>query len=89
MKNILVPTDFSACAKNATYAAMELAATYRGTLHLCSIIDAPENWNRLSWDEQEKYPEIIQKIQHESCKHFRKYYLLISPLSENPIFDVY
>lgn len=62
MKNILLPTDFSACAKNATYAALELAAAYRATLHLYTNIDLPENWSDLSTEDQKKYPEALQKI---------------------------
>ncbi len=39
MKNILVPTDFSACATNAANVALQLAASYGATLHLYSNID--------------------------------------------------
>jgi nucleotide-binding universal stress UspA family protein len=42
MKSIFVPTDFSACAANATHAAIELAAAYQATLHLHTIIDLPQ-----------------------------------------------
>lgn len=62
MKNILVPTDFSACAKNATYAAMELAASYRATMHLYTIVGGPDDWAKLSPKEQAAYPEVIQDI---------------------------
>lgn len=62
MKNILLPTDFSACAKNATYAALELAAAYRAKLHLFTNIDLPKNWTGLSDQEQAKDAESMQKI---------------------------
>jgi nucleotide-binding universal stress UspA family protein len=39
MKNILVPTDFSACAKNATYAALDLAMSHHATLHLITVLN--------------------------------------------------
>jgi len=47
MKNIFVPTDFSACATNATHAAIELAAAYQATLHLYTVIDRPKDWSQL------------------------------------------
>ncbi len=62
MKNILVPTDFSACASHATYAAMELAAAYRGTLHLYSVVDSPKGWSEMTDGERSKHPEVIQSI---------------------------
>lgn len=62
MKNIFVPTDFSACASNATYAALELATAYRATLHLHRIIEAPKDWSALPPEKQAKYPEVIQEI---------------------------
>lgn len=62
MKNILLPTDFSTCAKNATYAALELAATYGATLHLYNVIDHSTNSSIFIKEDEIKYPELAQKV---------------------------
>lgn len=62
MKNILVPTDFSACATFATKAAFELAKFYDATIHLYSKINIHYDWIHLSPEEQKQYPEDLQKI---------------------------
>ena len=49
MKNILVPTDFSACAANAVDAAFKLAKKAESTVHLLHIITDKRTQN----DEQE------------------------------------
>ncbi len=62
MKNILLPTDFSICAKNATYAALELAATYGATLHLYHVIAHSKNLSIFAEEDEIKYPELAQKV---------------------------
>lgn len=43
MKTILVPTDFSDCAKNATDAALELAARVKSTIYFLHIMPNPND----------------------------------------------
>ncbi len=71
MKNILVPTDFSACANNAVDAAYQLAERFESKVHLLHAIprDLPgqdeaewmqevANANILLKDIRERYPAI-------------------------------
>lgn len=62
MKNILVPTDFSACATYATRAALELAKFHKASIHLYTKINIPYNWINLSKEQKEEYPESAQTI---------------------------
>lgn len=62
MKNILVPTDFSAFASFATNAAFEFAADNGSTIHLFSKIDIHKNWFDLTDEEKKQYPESRQRI---------------------------
>jgi nucleotide-binding universal stress UspA family protein len=41
MKNILVPTDFSAEAQNALKVAVDMAKTFNGKVTLLNVVDAP------------------------------------------------
>lgn len=62
MKSILAPTDFSACAFNATEAAANLARRFGAALHLITCLDIPRNWDRLSTREKAQLSEEQQKI---------------------------
>ena len=62
MKNILVPTDFSACATFATKAAFDIAAYYGATVHLYTKINIHNNWINLSAEEKQQYAEDRQRI---------------------------
>lgn len=62
MKNILAPTDFSACAFQATDVAARLARRFGAALHLMSCLDIPENWNQLSARERAQMSEAQQRI---------------------------
>lgn len=64
MKNILVPTDFSACAAFATEAAFELAAIHQATIHLYNKVDIPEKWINWSNEEKEANPEALHKVKN-------------------------
>ncbi|MFK8006308.1 MAG: universal stress protein [Saprospiraceae bacterium] len=57
MKNILVPTDFSACANNAIELGFAFAEFFDAKLYLFSCVDIPENWENLSKTEQDLKPE--------------------------------
>lgn len=62
MKNILVPTDFSACATYATKAAMDIAAYYQANVHLYTVLPIHKNWSNLSRAEQMTRVEDLQSI---------------------------
>lgn len=62
MKNIFVPTDFSACASFAVEVSMQLAHYYEAKLHLYSCLDLPWNWQTMAEEERARNPEALQKI---------------------------
>lgn len=62
MKSILAPTDFSACAFQATEAAAKLARRFGASLHLMTCLPLPKNWSRLSAREKAQMPEAQQRI---------------------------
>lgn len=62
MKSILVPTDFSSCAADATDAAMQLAKRFGAKVHLYSRIDLPWNWETMSITEREADKESLQTL---------------------------
>jgi nucleotide-binding universal stress UspA family protein len=62
MKNILVPTDFSACATYATKVAFGMASQYDATIHIYTKINIHYNWINLNEEEKKQYPEDLQKI---------------------------
>ncbi|MEL7120493.1 MAG: universal stress protein [Bacteroidota bacterium] len=62
MKNICIPTDFSACASHAIDAGMKLAKQLESHVHLITSLSIPKNWNTLSQDEKNNFPEALQKI---------------------------
>jgi len=60
MKNILVPTDFSECASNATEYAIALSKILDAQIFLFTTLDIPK-----SWKDGELSPEQIQNIKNE------------------------
>jgi nucleotide-binding universal stress UspA family protein len=64
MKNILVPTDFSACAGYAIDLGFAFAEFFDATLHLFACIDLPDDWNELSDEEKNKLPDKKQLIEN-------------------------
>lgn len=64
MKNILVPTDFSACATHATNAAFEIAHTTGASIHLYTNIDIDTQWEFWSETQKKEYPQALQKIRN-------------------------
>lgn len=77
MKNILVPTDFSKFAISATKTAAYLANKTGATVHLLNICQAPEDWDQLTVDQQQRYPEIEGRIVEAEIK--------IQKLAEDPV----
>ena len=64
MKNILVPTDFSACAAFATEAAIDLAVIYGAKVHLFHCISSSRDWGLLSPDEKKESNEYQRKAKN-------------------------
>lgn len=57
MKKILVPTDFSDCARKAVEQAFEIAKKANAEIHFLHIFDSPVNWVKLPLEKEELYPE--------------------------------
>jgi nucleotide-binding universal stress UspA family protein len=64
IKNIFVPTDFSACAGYATDAAMKFAGRFGSTVHLYNCLDLPWNWHTMTAAERAERPEKLQLIEN-------------------------
>lgn len=65
MKTILVPTDFSDCARYASDAAIELAKVIEAELHFYHFMSIPFDWSHLSSAETEKmYPDVTRKVKN-------------------------
>jgi nucleotide-binding universal stress UspA family protein len=62
MKRILVPTDFSECAKCAAEAAIQLAKRLNGEVHFLHFMSIPMNWIHLEIDQDQLYPDIKADI---------------------------
>lgn len=62
MKNILVPTDFSKCARNAENLALELAKKSNAEIHFLHIFNSPVDWVKLPLEKEELYPETRLKF---------------------------
>lgn len=62
MRNILVPTDFSACAANALHAAVQLAQRFDAHLHVMTRLDLPQYWEEWEEDVRNAFPDTLQEI---------------------------
>lgn len=62
MKNILVPTDFSECARNAENLALELAKKSNAEIHFLHIFNSPVDWVKLPLVKEGLYPETRLKF---------------------------
>lgn len=62
MKNILVPTDFSDCARLAENAAFEIAIKAGAEIHFLHIFDSPVDWVKLPLEKEQLYPETKLKF---------------------------
>ena len=70
MKKILVPTDFSECAQNATEVAISLAKKFDAELHLYHYLHIPIDWTHLDFAQNSIYPDVSkQKKQAEDQLH--------------------
>ena len=64
MKSILVPTDFSSCATDATEVAMKLAQKFKAKIHLYHQLDLPQDWESLSEEEKNARRETNQEVKN-------------------------
>lgn len=64
MKKILVPTDFSACAANASNVAIELAEYYNAKLYFYHNMYLPEGWISMTAKQKAKHDEIGRRVKN-------------------------
>lgn len=62
MKKILVPTDFSTCAKAAEEFAFMLAKKIRAELIYIHVVITPVDWTKLTKDQENFFPETKSAI---------------------------
>lgn len=62
MKQILVPTDFSECARNASETAIAIAKRYGAQLHFYHFMSIPVDWMNLNLDEPRIYPDVTAEV---------------------------
>lgn len=71
MKKILVPTDFSECAMNASDVAIQIARKTSAEVHFYTRVHVHPLWDQLSEKEKMDFPESFARIQ-ETRDEFRK-----------------
>ena len=64
MKNILVPTDFSDCARAAEEYGLELAKKANAEIHFWHSLYTPVDWTKLPLEKEKQYPETKARIGH-------------------------
>jgi nucleotide-binding universal stress UspA family protein len=62
MKKILIPTDFSQCAQNATETGFELALRLNSDIHFIHILRTPVDWKHLRKEQEKNFPETLHDI---------------------------
>jgi nucleotide-binding universal stress UspA family protein len=62
MKNILVPTDFSDCAKAAEDIGFKIAKKANAEIHFLHLLTTPTDWVKLTLEKEKLYPETKAKI---------------------------
>jgi nucleotide-binding universal stress UspA family protein len=76
MKSLLVPTDFSACAKNAEDVAIDLAKRFNSRLHFFHQIDLKAK-GALSSEQRAEFDRESEKVRS----------LLSTKMKEHPQVD--
>jgi len=64
MKNILVPTDFSECARFAVNTAIDIAKKNDATIHLLHVVDIPLTSYDAGMNTYENIPETMFLMEH-------------------------
>lgn len=62
MKKILIPTDFSACARASENLALAVAAKGNLELHFLHVMNAPQEWVHLPLEREKEYPSVTKRI---------------------------
>ncbi|MFD1094956.1 universal stress protein [Salegentibacter chungangensis] len=62
MKNILIPTDFSQCARHATNYGLELAKKLKSQVTFLHLVPTPVDWDKLPLEKENLYPETKAAI---------------------------
>ena len=62
MKKILVPTDFSDCARAAESIALDIAKKANAEIHFLHLILTPLDWVKLPKEKEKNFPEVLAKI---------------------------
>ncbi len=62
MKKILVPTDFSDCARAAEEIAIEMAKKANSEIHFLHLIMTPLEWVKLPKEKEKNFPEVLAMI---------------------------
>lgn len=62
MKYILIPTDFSESANNASEFAIEIATLLQLPIRFLHSVQTPVEWAKLSLEDKQKYPETKERI---------------------------
>lgn len=64
MKHILIPTDFSECANDASDFAIDFAIKANAKLDFLHLLSTPMDWVKLPLGKEILYPEILKQIGH-------------------------
>lgn len=64
MKNILVPTDFSDCARTAEEIGLAIAKKANAEIHFLHLLMTPVDWVKLPLEKEKLYPETKKEIGH-------------------------
>lgn len=64
MRNILVPTDFSATANRAADIAIAIAEKSHAEIHFLHLQITPVPWVKLDKEKEERFPETLKEIGH-------------------------
>jgi len=62
MKNILIPTDFSDCAREAEELGFEFAKKANAEIHFLHLLHTPVDWVKLPLEKEDLYPEVKKRI---------------------------
>ncbi len=66
MKKILVPTDFSECAKVASETAITMAEKSNGEIIFLHYMSIPVNWIQMEHNQEKMYPDVTKKVRQVS-----------------------
>ena len=62
MKKILVPTDFSECAKVASETAIRMAEKSKAEIIFLHYMSIPVNWIHMEHNQDKMYPDVTKKV---------------------------